>query len=211
LWEDHARKVSSGEVARLQGMAIQISESINKELRKQVESFLNIAVRVVKKGMQDVAKELQVNIGFLFQKQTSFDTGLAALERTDPLLADYLRQTRTWSAGLLESRRVMEHDGWMLPRVTYSRTDRSVKAEEPFISGQPVSVFVIFMLNQLACFIEELTVHCLQKKLLSGVTITEIALAHREANMPVRFRLTLANGGLPEWRIAFHRSSFEET
>jgi hypothetical protein len=59
-------------------------ESIDQELRKQLESFLNTAVRTLKQGMQNLATELQVNIGFLFEKLDKFNTGLAALETMDP-------------------------------------------------------------------------------------------------------------------------------
>jgi len=86
LWEGHARRVTLGEVARLQGQTIHIDESIDKELRKQVESFLNAAVRALKQGMQNLATAMQVNIGFLFKQQGAFDTGIAALEATDPFL-----------------------------------------------------------------------------------------------------------------------------
>jgi hypothetical protein len=72
LWEGHARKVTSGEIARLLGRSIHIDESIDKELRKQVESFLNAAVRALKQGMQDLGNELQVNIGFYVQAAGRF-------------------------------------------------------------------------------------------------------------------------------------------
>src|SRR5574337_1211848 len=161
MWEDHVRKVTSGEIVRLKGQAIHIDENIHMQLKKEVESFLNAAVRVLKQGMQDLATELQVNIGFLFQKQAASEAGFADLQATDPLLADYLRQTRTWSEPLIENRIALEHRSWMLPPVTYSHTAGVIKAVEPLISGQPVSEFVTFMLDRLACFVEELSAHCL--------------------------------------------------
>ncbi len=211
MWEDHVRKVSSGEIARLKGRAIHIDETIHKELKKEVESFLNAAARALKQGMQDLAMELQVNIGFLFQKQAAFEIGLAALQTTDLILAEYLRQTRTWSERLMEKRIAIEHHAWMLPLVTYSDTGSGIKADEPLISGQPVSEFVKFMLDRLACFVEELTAHCLQRRMPAEITITEIPLAHRLPEAPERFRVTLARGGLPAWQIVFHHASFEET
>jgi hypothetical protein len=211
LWEEHVRKVTSGVVARVKGTTIHIDESIDGQLRKQVESFLNTAVRALKQGMQDLAKELQVDIGFLFQKQGAFDTGVAALKTTDAALAEYLRRTRAWCESLLECRNAIEHEGWVLPRVRYSHTDGPVRAAGPSISGQPVSEFVTFMLDRLSCFVEELTVHCLQRQMPAGITITEIPLAHRLAEAPERFTLTLASGGRPAWKIAPHDSPLEET
>src|SRR5207249_1350565 len=183
---------------------------IDTELKKEVESFLNAAVRALKDGMQVVAKEAQVSIGFLFKKQSAFDTGVAHLKTTDPALAEYLRQTRTWSELLVRSRNAM-HEGWMLSRVAYSHTDGRAIAHEPSIADQRVAEFVKFMLDRLSCFVEEMTAHCLQRLMPAGITIAEIALAQRLAEAPERFRVTLAMGGLPAWQIVFHDSSFEET
>ena len=52
--------------------------------------------------------------------------------------------------------------------------------------------------------------HCLQRRLPTGITVTEILLARR-LEEPERFRVTLANGGMPSWRINFHSSSFDGT
>ena len=83
IWPEHARKVASGEIARLQGRNIHIHESVDKELADATDSFLNAATRALKHGTQRVAAELGVNIGFLFQKQPHFERGLAALQATD--------------------------------------------------------------------------------------------------------------------------------
>jgi len=212
LYEDHVRRVTSGEIARLRGQMIHVEETIDKELRQQVESFLNTAVRAIKQGMQRVAAELQVDIGFLFQNQTAFARGLAALEVADPALAEYLRKTRTWSHRLVEEgRNALEHEGWTLPRVTYCPSVSGIEVGEPLISGQPICQFVTSMLDRLLCFVEEVTVHCLQRQMPTGITITEIPLAQRLAEAPERFTLTLATGGRRAWQLVYHGSSFEET
>jgi hypothetical protein len=120
-------------------------------------------VRTLKQGMQDLAGELQVNIGFMFKQQGAFDTGIAALQASDPPLAEYLRHTRAWSERLIESRNAIEHKGWTLPRIEYTQTGIIVAATEPMISGQPVTEFVKLMLDRLCCFVEEFTVHALQR------------------------------------------------
>ena len=211
LWEGHARRVTSGEVARLEGQTIHIDESIDKELRKQVESFLNAAVRALKQGMQNLATEMQVNIGFLFKQQGAFDTGIAALEATDPILAEYVQQSRIWSGRLIESRNAVEHNGWTLPRVHYVQAGAGIRAEEPLISGQPVTEYIKFALDRLICFVEEFTAHCLQEQMPAGITITELPFPERLPDLPERFRVTLATGGLPVWRLIYHASSFETT
>lgn len=210
LWDVHARKVASGEIARLQGRTIYIDENIDKELRKRVESFLNSGVRALKQGMQRLATELQVDIGFMFMQQGAFDGGIAALQSTDPLLAEYLRQTRTWSEQLVQSRNDVEHNGWTLPRVIYSDTTSGIKAAEPEILGQPVTVFIELMLDRMCCFVEEFTAHCLQRRMPPEITITETPPTERLAEAPERFTLTLRSGGLSRWNLAYHETLFEE-
>jgi hypothetical protein len=161
LFSEHAQRVARGEVARVEGSNLYIDENIDKELRKQTEDFLNSAVRVLKQGMQDVTKALQVNIGFLFKKPGTFASGVAALQVSDANLAEYLRQTRQWSERLVQLRNAMEHTASVLPKLKYSRTSSGIEVEEPRISGQRLSEFVQFMIDRLACFVEEVTAHCL--------------------------------------------------
>jgi hypothetical protein len=212
LWTEHERKVASGEIARVAGGAIRIDESIEQEFRRQVETFLNAAVRAVKQGMQEVGAELGVDIGFLFKKQGAFDAGVAAMEATDSPLAAYLRLSRSsWSELLVERRNAVEHEGWVLPNARYRQTIDGVQATEPEIDGRPASAYVASILDRVTCFVEEFTAHCLQRRLAPEITITEIGRADRVEEMPERFSVTLANGGLPRWAIAYHTSPFEET
>lgn len=212
LWSEHARKVASGEIARVAAGAIRIDESIEQEFRRQVETFLNAAVRAVKQGMQEVGAELGVDIGFLFKKQAAFDAGVAALETTDAPLAAYLRLTRSsWSEVLVERRNAVEHFGWVLPNARYRQTINGVEAAEPEIDGRAASAFVACMFDRVTCFVEEFTAHCLQLRLAPEITITEIGRADRVEEMPERFSVTLANGGLARWSIAYHTSSFQES
>jgi hypothetical protein len=44
---------------------------INPELRKQIESFLNTGTRALKVGMQELARQLQADIGFSFPNRNS--------------------------------------------------------------------------------------------------------------------------------------------
>jgi len=211
LWADHKRKVASGEIARTRGIQVEIDESIDNELRQHTEAFLVSTARVLKQGMQDVAKVVQGNIGFLFQKSVPFEKEVYELEKSDPNLAKYLRDTRQWSERLIEDRNAIEHNGWLLPRVKYVETSGAVHAVEPQISGQSVSEYVNSMMDRVTCFVEDVTAHYLQGSMPAGFSITEIPLAQRVPEAPERFRLTFTNGGLPIWRIAYHESTFEET
>ncbi len=209
---EHKQKVADGTIARLRGYNIEVDENINKELRKEVETFLNSAVRVLKQGMQDIAKVLGCDIGFLFRKHSAFENGTATLQKKDVLLAAYLIETRKWSERLIVSgRNALEHTEWMLPQVKYSSTPGGIRAEEPQIDGQYVGDFVSFMLDRLSCFVEEVAAHCLQQRLPAGLSVTEIRLADRYPQMPLRFRLALAEGGTKIWSLTYHTSTFDET
>jgi len=211
LWTEHARKVVSGEVARVDGRTVRIDESIERELRQQVETFLNASVRALKQGMQELGTALGVDIAFLFKKQATFDKDVAAMERTDAPLAAYLRETRAaWSETLVQRRNAVEHEGWVLPSPRYRNTIAFVEALEPEIDGGPASAFVSFMFDRLTCFVEEFAAYCLQRLLTPDITITEIARADRVEVMPERFSITLANGGLPRWAITYHTTTFDE-
>lgn len=209
---EHKQKVAAGTIARLRGYNIEVDENITKELRKEVETFLNSAVRVLKQGMQNVANVLGCDIGFLFKKQTAFENGIAALKKKDALLAAYLVETRKWSERLIVSgRNALEHTGWMLPQVRYSRTADGIRVEEPQIEGQSISEFVSLMLDRLSCFVEETITHCLQERLPTGLSVTEIPLPDRDPQVPLRFRLALAEGGTEIWSLAYHSSTFDES
>ena len=172
---------------------------------------MNAGARALKTGMQNLGKSLNVDIGFLFRKPESFEKGIAGLEKTEPELAEYLRRTRLWSEPLLKSRNDLEHEAGVLSRVTYTPAGNGVAATEPVVAGIPVTQFVGHSFDRLICFVEEFAVHCLKRQLPPGIAITELALADRLAEAPERFRVTLASGGLPPWRVAFHTSRFDET
>lgn len=211
VWKEHERKVAAGEVARVKGNTLHVDENVDRELGQETDAFLNAASRTLKKGMQDVAGVLNVNIGFLFQKQVAFEAGAAALEASEPALADYLRQARAWSEKLQEARNAVEHEGWTLPPVRYTRTGDRIKATEPQIMDKPATEFTAFIFDRLACFVEDVTAHLLKRKLPSLMTLTEIPHAERPTEMPQRFQVTLAHGGMPPWIITFHTSTFERT
>jgi hypothetical protein len=209
--DGHTQNVATGRIARLEGPTIRIDEDVDKELRKEVENFLNLSVRVLKHGMQQVANTLQLNLGFLFKKREAFEKGHASLSALDNPLGSYILASRKWTERLIEQRNAVEHDGWMLPRFNYSRTPKGgVEATQPQISGQRVQDFVEIMLDRLCCFVEEVSAHALQSKMTAGISMTEIPRDHRLVEMPERFRLALRHGGTPIWIIGYHSQTFDE-
>lgn len=213
IWTDHVGKVISSEIIHLSGQAIHINESIDRELKREVENFINTSVRTLKQGMQNLLKELQADISFLFKQQSTFDARIIALKNCDPYLAEYLQRTRIWTEPLIEELRNkgLEHGMWKLPRIEYIPTNTGVHAKEPTILGQPMTKYVSETFDRLACLVEDLTAHCLQQQMPIGITITEVSLEDRITEAPMRFSTTVTPGGLPKWQIKFHTSSFEKT
>jgi len=207
---EHRRKVSRGEIARLEKHIIHISENIDNKLRKHVEEFLNSSVRVCKDGMQRLSALLHMDIGFIFQKKSIFEKGIAGLSRTRPELIDYFLETRKWSERLIQIRNDL-HEGWMLPRMGYKESSDGIQIIEPQILGQSVSEFVDYMLDRLCCFVEEISVYSLQTQMPLRISISEITISDRKANMPERFQITFVDSGEPIWKIVYHNSKFEET
>ncbi|MFH1070240.1 MAG: hypothetical protein V1794_11525 [Candidatus Glassbacteria bacterium] len=209
LIANHFNKLANGEVGQLSGDTIYIEKTIDQELRKEVESFLNSAVRTLKQGMQGVTKVLGKDIGFLFKKQSAFEDAIKMLEKDDRYLAAYLRDARKWSEELTNIRNAIEHEGWILPKVRYIEVSGKIQASEPIISGMNVSEFVRMVMDRLACFVEEVTAHCLAARMPAGINVTEIPLIQRNSDIPLRFQLTLTNGGMPVWNISYSKKSFE--
>jgi hypothetical protein len=211
LYTNHAKSVASGSIVQGQGPAIHIAESIDRPLRKKVDEFLTASTRSFKDKMQRVTNTLGVNIGFLYQKPDKFERGITVFAQSDAPLAAYLREARLWGDILVNTRNDLEHDNWQLPRVGYSDNGAIVSVTEPTIKDEPVTRFVMDMTDRLMCFVEDVTVHCIQRNLPGGLAFTEISLPRRYSQIPERFQPTLANGGMPLWQIAYHASSFDAT
>ena len=212
VWREHERKVTAGEVASVDRNAIRVSENVDRALGRAADAFIVAAARAVKAGLQDVGTALGVSIGFLFQREAGFAAGLLAMQTTDPALADYLRQTRAeWSERLQDARNAIEHEGWTLPAVRYSRVATGVQASEPQIAGLPATDFVTLTFDRVVCCVEDVVVHLLMRRLTAGLALWEVPKHERPSDMPERFRLTLAVGDNPRWVIAYHYSSFQET
>lgn len=206
----HRLNVSSGGVARLKGHTINIDESIDFALHSCVAEFLNGSVRLLKDAMQKLLVVLALNIGCLYRKSGGFKTGIATLRKTDPLLADYLQETRNWSERLISIRNDL-HEGWLLPKFAYKENSGTIEVEEPQILGQTASEFVNHMTDRVCCSVEEVLIYALQARMPSGLSAAEIPMSERKPMCPERFEPTFVSGGTKIWRIEYHESKFEET
>jgi hypothetical protein len=211
LYTDHAKKIADRSIVEMGEATVHITENVDRPLRKKVDEFLTTATRSCNDKMQRVTNTLGVNIGFLYGKSGNFERGVASLADVDASLAAYLREARRWGEMLVDARNGLEHGGWQLPRVTYTVDGSTVTVSEPIIKGQPVTAFVDGMTDRLMCFVEDVAIHCIQRHMPIGLSMTEIPLPLRATEMPVRFQPTLANGGMPLWQITYHASTFDAT
>jgi len=213
LYSSHSDAIACGKIARIANGDIYVDETIDLELKKQVESLINTGARIVKERMKGLLKILDTNIGFLFQKEAAFNNGVARLRPTDPALADYLVETRAkWCERLMTIRNdLLEHGTWSLGRVRHEQTGTGVRAIEPLVDGQPVTEFVDHVVDRACCFVEELCTYALQARMLHDVSLTEIPLSERKPENVARFRVALIGGGTPLWTIAYHDAKFEDT
>jgi len=208
--EAHHAAVASGSAARLEGHTIHIEKTIDVELHNAVAEFLNSSVRLLKDAMQKLLVVLELNVGCLYRKTGGFKTGLAVLRKTDPALADYLEQTRTWSEPLISIRNDL-HEGWLLPKFVYKENAGTIEVQEPQLRGQSANEFVNRMNDRVCCFVEEVLMHAFQARMPPGLSVAEIPVSDRKPVAPERFEATFVSGGRKIWRIAYHDSKFEET
>jgi len=211
LLTDHRSKIERGVGVRIDGRTVHVDEPIDKELRRLVESFLNSSNRVMLTGMKEAAKALRLDITFFFKKESTFLNGVAALDGSDPDLAAYCRKARVWSDMLNTVRNDMEHNFWSVSRVQYRIEHGRVAMLEPEIIGRTVSDFAKFITARMLCFVEEICVHGLQRRMPDNISVTEIPLTQRPVERAERFRLCTAGGGMPLWKIVYHETTFDET
>jgi hypothetical protein len=145
LFSEHSSLVAQGVDAKMDGKTIRIERNIDIPLSKEANDFINNSVRILKTDMQELTKLFGVDIGFLFQKTPAFSAGLSKVQQTDAVLAAYFGSARQWTEKLIGVRNDVEHSGWRLPPVKYTRGATGLTVEEPQMSGQPVTEFVAFI------------------------------------------------------------------
>jgi hypothetical protein len=211
IWRAHREKITSGAAIEFDGNRVAIRENIDRRLKRDLESFVNTVSRLLKQCMQNLTHQLGTDIGFFFKKDSAFRTGIEGLRATDAALADYLVQARTWSDPLMRLRNEdLEHGLGISLKVDYAIAGRTVTAGEPQIHGEALTVFIARVMDRITCFVEEVTIHLLQRAMPAGISVTEVSFGDRTREAPERFCLTVLPGGLPPWHILAHVARFED-
>lgn len=211
LFADYEEDIREGKIVRVQGNMINISEPIDDALGHAVESFINNCGRAFKTGMQRLVATLGGDIGFLFQKDSAFETGLAKLFQSDPRLAAYLKSCRqSWTEILSDLRNSLEHDDRILQRVGHDLKGSNVVVLEPELKGRPVRELLDFIFDRLSKFVEEVTVHSLQRKMMYGFIFEEIPLSDRDPKSASRFEPGISRDNIG-WDIEYSNNRFDES
>ena len=130
---------------------------------------------------------------------------------SDPSLASYLKSCRlSWAEILSDLRNSLEHDDRILQRVGHDLRGRNVVVLEPELKGRPVRELIDFIFDRLAKFVEEVTVHFLQRKMLYGFILEEIPLNDRDAKNASRFKPGINRDNIG-WSIEYSSKRFDES
>jgi hypothetical protein len=208
LWNAHIRRVASGEIIRYEN-GIHVDQTIDEPLSHNLETIIRNAASAAKQ-FQDLPRLFGIDIGFMFKDDNGFEAGIRALESTDPMLADYLRETRKWLQPLTLTRNSLEHTPYVAPRIQYVRKPGNrFEASEPHVLGLPVTVFIPVILSRLNRFIEEVLIRSMQTAIPNPMTIAEIPVGARDAIKPERFSSGLA-GQVQPWQIIYSDDAFDD-
>lgn len=211
LWESHKGAIDAGTIVRFNGAHTRIDESIDRQLKRELDSFLTTAVRTAKNAVQNLTHSYGVDIGFLFKKEKAFRAGIAQMVLSDTALSTYLEQVRTWTEPLVVARNDLEHGIVQPPKVIYRIGQRHIVADEPVFGGKPVTKYASDMLQRLLSFAEEITIYCLSRDLPDGLQISEIGRADRAPDFPRRFQLSVTSGGRSAWKFSVGDARFDLT
>lgn len=174
LWTEHVEKLACGEAAYYQN-GVHVTEPIEQPLHKHVQTLIMDAARVAKK-VQKLTAVFGIDIGFLFKK-SGYERGLESLERADPQLAVYARESRKWLEPLRLMRDELEHGTFVPPKLRYTATDDGIRVDEPSILGLRVTNYVRVLLSRLNRFVEEMLAWCIQRSLPDPLILAEISVS----------------------------------
>lgn len=207
----HIVKTERGENILESHNSFQVTETVHDTIRDNFHKVL-VQLVIATKAAQRIPALFGLDIGFLFQKDSGFDSGITRLRKDGHiLLADYLIEVRRlWSQDLLARRAAHEHEGWNLANGTYSRTTRgNVTFLVPIVDGLPAPMYAARMANNVISFIENLAVYTFQTALYhTQFPWTFIEEPGRNAGIASRFVMTIRQPNTIDWKLKYVVSDF---
>jgi len=161
LIKNHKEKIKKKEIVSFQNgyEILEIKESIDRKMNKLFKDFF-IKGEIALKSLQFLTKKYNLDIGFFFQKDASFNTGIKKLEngnKSDQSLSKMLVNDRKWRTLFNEIRSRIEHGGFSLGSIKYSHEEEVVKVHVPMINSVEINEVVQILGNNLFEFVEDLT------------------------------------------------------
>jgi len=203
----HRDALRYGSAVHLSANQFEVGESIDSSLGQAVDKLIDQGMVAVKSGLQGLLRDpLELDIGFLFKKDSQFRAGLESMAGAgENQFTMYLEQVReVWLKRFGELRVAHEHQGWTLDPVRYQLADSRVIVTLPEVLGLPADRFATLHANRVLLLIENATVYAMQRFCRLPLVVVEIPKELRDHLYPKRFRI--APRGLatsPEWTVSY--------
>lgn len=172
---------------------ITIEREIDNPLNKEIKSFIVEGNIALKSGLQNFLIEVfNLNIGYIFQKETLFKNGLSSLrEGNENSLIDYLSLIRTkWLYSFVSLRNDIEHNGYKIPLIKYTiQYNNAIKPEYPNILDMSIERFVREYHNHVCLCVEDLLAYAFTRNLNLPVYLYEIPYISRNPSNCERFSI----------------------
>lgn len=81
---EYRQHVARGEGVRIVNGVTYVDKKIDKEIRRDCEEVIGTTCRVMKNRMQVLLRTLGFEIGFLYQQEGAFNTGLTKMKQQEP-------------------------------------------------------------------------------------------------------------------------------
>lgn len=212
LVRNHQAAVLDGSAASVGENQFEISQTIDVSMSQAVDKLIDQGAVAIKTGLQSILRDpLGLDVGFLFQTDTNFESGSRRLEEeAQPELAAYLTEVRrAWLSDFMKLRVAHEHQGWSLGATGYVLNDEgSVVVAFPTILDLDVNRFASLHANRALLFIENMMAYAMQRSCRVPIVLVEIPANERDPLFCKRFRLAVAGvDPSPPWVMRFSDDS----
>ena len=200
----HAERVRVGAAVVHRGPAVEVDESIDRDLTDALGKLYERGY-AASKSLQAVTRRLGLSIGWLFQKEAAFREGIESYrQRGQEALADYLAAVRAWSQEFLARRAAFTHSGEGTVASEYRLgTNHTIEFVPPGVDGMPLDQYALRTANRIIRLAEDLVAHAVASRLKSPMILCEIPREVRDPSIVRRFKLGIEGAESEPWRITY--------
>jgi hypothetical protein len=190
---NHKAKVENGSIIKFQHDVIEVSESIDKELKKNFKDFFVKGNRAMDL-LVPFFKNYGYSIGFVFKNDKDFLAGARKFsekhneEKHSNFLKMIEADRKLWLPLFVSQRQEIEHEGTSLPGTKYMKTrPGEVAAVFPKIDGIEITELLKGKWWTLFEFVEDCVVALIDFKLEDPWIIVQIPEGKRDITMPLKY------------------------